>query len=88
MKRPLFKLKPGVLPVEQNGMPGLSLAGHIRFAKDKQQAALIRALAARAQPLQAMQTILSAPNSTSSDEAAAALTLAAFILDFEEYIEP
>lgn len=73
--------------MEQNGVPGLSLDGRVRLAKDARQAALIQALAAHEQPLEALQKILHERDGPSPDENDAALELAAFILDFEEYIE-
>lgn len=87
MENIIIELKPGVTPMEQSGVPGLSLAGRIRLAKNAQQAALIHALAAREQPLEELHTILHERNGPTPDENAEALELAAFILDFEEYIE-
>lgn len=88
MENILFKLKPGVTLAEQNGMPGLSLAGRVRLAKDARQTALIQALTLHEQPLEALQKILRTWDGSSGTEADTALALAAFILDFEDYIEP
>ncbi len=87
MENIMFKLKPGVTPVEQNGVPGLFFAGSMRFAKDAQQTALIHALTAHEQTLEALQKILHTRDGSSAVDADAALALAAFILDFEDYIE-
>lgn len=88
MKKTMFKLKPGVTPVEQNGVPGLFFAGSVRLAKDARQTALIQALTAHEQTLEALQKILHTRDGSSTADADAALVLAAFILDFEDYIEP
>lgn len=87
MENIILKLKSGVTSMEQNGVPGLSLAGRVRLAKDARQAALIQAVAAHEQPLEALQQILHARDDPPTADANAALELAAFILDFEEYIE-
>lgn len=83
----MMQLKSDVKLVERDGVPGLSLAGRVRLAKDEWQAVLIRALAAREQPLKKLQLILRARDGPPPDEAAAALELTAFILDFDPYIE-
>jgi hypothetical protein len=87
MENIILKLKYGVTLIEQNSVTGLSLAGHIRLAKDAQQAALIQALGAHEQPLDALQKLVCAHNATLMIDADTALTLAAFILDFEYYIK-
>lgn len=88
MENMILKLKIGVTPMDKNGVPGLSLAGCTRFAKDARQAALIQALAVHEQPLEALKKLLQTRDGSPTTDADAALVLAAFILDFEEYIEP
>jgi hypothetical protein len=87
MENIILKLKSGVTLIEQNGVTGLSLAGHVRLAKDAQQADLIQALGAHEQTLEELQKPLRTLNATPAVDADMALALAAFILDFEYYIK-
>lgn len=87
MESMMLKLKPGVALMERDGTVGLSLAGCTRFAKDEWQAALLRLLAAHEKSLDELQMILHERDVTPPGEAAEALELAAFILDFEDFLE-
>ena len=87
MENTIFRLKPCVTLTEQDGRVGVSLAGSTRFAKNAWQASILRTLIEQAQSLEGLAAILHLGNGSPLDEAAEALELAAFILDFDYYLE-
>jgi hypothetical protein len=82
MEQTILTLKPDVVFAERDGAVWLTRRSLTRVAKDLEQARMLRALHAGSQTPESLALLLQ-----SRDEAAAALTLAAFILDFEEYLE-
>ncbi|MCI2047285.1 MAG: hypothetical protein LKJ90_06180 [Faecalibacterium sp.] len=76
-------LKPNVTLLENGTSIGLGLAGKTRFARNDIQAKLLRALAGHALDLAA----LSAAEKTLPGAVLGPLDLAAFILDFGDYLE-
>lgn len=87
MKNTILRLKHGVTLTEQDGRMGLSLAGHTKFAKNPWQAIILQTLTEKAQPLKNLTSASPTRNGSSPDEAMAALEMAAFILDFDYYIQ-
>lgn len=87
MENTIFRLKPGVKLTEQDGRVGVSLAGNTLFAKDACQAIILRKLIGQEQSLESLTAILHTRKGSPLDEATAALGLAAFILDFDYYLE-
>lgn len=81
-EKSVLALKPGVVFAEKDGQVWLTLNSLTRIAKDAEQCRLLQALRFGGQSPDALAGLL-----RQQDEGAAALTLAAFILDFEDYLE-
>jgi hypothetical protein len=88
MEKAMLVLRQDVTPTVRDGVPGLTRGGRTRLARDDTQAALLQALAGGGQSLEHLVRTLTASGASPLDQADAALALAAFILDFEEYLEP
>lgn len=82
MEHTVLNFQPGVQLVVASGQTGVWLNGVTKMAGSSGQEKILRALSAGRQSLEALQHLLD-----EQDEAASALTLAAFILDFEKYLE-
>jgi len=87
MDNTMLTLKPGAVPAERGGQSGLLLGGRFRGAQGAPQAALLKALAGGGQTLARLNELLLAQG-LPGGETGAALELAAFILNFEDYLEP
>lgn len=88
MEQRLFLcLKPGAEPTEENGAMGLRLGDRLRFARSAGQAAALRALAQGPQTLAAVSALLRVRDGPLSEEAETALQTAAFILEFDDYLD-
>jgi hypothetical protein len=85
MENDILILKPAAQPVEQGGRFGLLLDGRARYASSPEQALLLRALLEGRQPVWRLTALLA--GSPAPDETRAALALAGFILDFNDYLE-
>lgn len=88
MENIMLTLKKGVMLTEQKGQVGLTLLGRTRFAKDPQQAQIIRALTVQSQPLKSLMMELYGGTGPPHDGNEICLAMAKFILDFSEYLEP
>jgi|GEM_PF-1271846 len=87
MDQIMLTLKPGVTLAEQDGQIGLMLQGRICFAKDAQQAEILRALVLQSQSLETLMALLPTGNTPLENDHRISLTMAAFILEFGEYLE-
>lgn len=86
MGRLMLSLKPGAELIERGEQAGLALRGRTRMARDAGQTALLRALCSGGLPLDGVAAVL-CPAGSAATEADSALALAAFILDFEFFLE-
>jgi hypothetical protein len=84
----MLTLRPDVELVEQGGRTGLKLNGEIGFARDEMHAALLRAIAEQGRSTDWLMAFLADRGASGPGGSGAALVLAAFILDFGEYLEP
>jgi hypothetical protein len=87
MENDILILKPAAQPVEQGGRFGLLLDGRARYASSPEQALLLRALLEGRQPVWRLTALLAGSPAPAPDETRAALALAGFILDFNDYLE-
>lgn len=87
MENITLTLLPGVRPVERGGVPGLTLAGRTRFADGAAQGELVRALSAGSRTMDALLTMLRALPAAPANAEDAPLAVAAFILDFGDFLE-
>ena len=87
MENDILVLNPAALPTEQNGQPGLLLGSRSRFAGDRAQTVLLRSLLEGRQPVWRLTALLAGSPAPAPDETRAALALAGFILDFNDYLE-
>ena len=82
----MLGLKPGAEHIRRGALMGLRLDGHDRLTGDPLQKEILNLLCCGAQTICSVSEHISAGKAM--DEAQTSLTLAAFILDFEEYLEP
>jgi hypothetical protein len=86
MEEAMLQLLPGVRAAEENGRFGVTLNGRTRLAADEGQTVFLRALLTGAQPLNRLLSLL--PGAAAPDDAFRALTLADFILNFKDFLQP
>lgn len=86
MNETLLTLKSGVTLTEREGKIGLTLHGHIQYAKNERQGEILRALVKQRQSLNSIKALLCAKNGKQSDNENS-LAIAEFILDFGEFLE-
>lgn len=88
MEKTLFiVLKPGAELTEEDGCVGIQRDGKSRFAQNEGQAAALRALARQPQTLAAVSALLRVRDGPEKEEWEIALLMAAFILDFGDYLD-
>lgn len=87
MENTFLKLKPGVTLTEQNGSLGFTLDGHTKFARNAEQAIILRALTEQPQTLEKLFSWLCVKGGKKFRYTDASLSLAEFILDLDYYIE-
>ena len=87
MDQIMLTLKPGVTLTERGGQIGLMLQGRICFAKDAQQAEILRALLERPQTVESLMALLHARDGPPENDHRISLAMAGFILEFGEYLE-
>jgi hypothetical protein len=83
-----LSLKPGVSLAHQEDRVGLSLNGRTCWAENATQAELLHALEQGPQCVNALTAVLCRRLGFSPDSGEGALLLAAFILNFGEFLEP
>lgn len=86
MENTMLKLNPRARTVEQDGQTGLTLDGVTCMAGDRVQTAILRLLAAGAQPLETLKALICQTGPQPGGDAFAALALADFILRFGDYL--
>ena len=86
MKVDMLTLLPGVQMAERGGQLEVTLAGRTRITSDTRQIALLRALGAGPRSVADLTGLLGASGAAEHD-AFSALDLAAFILDFKDFLE-
>jgi len=83
----MLSLLPGACAAEENGRFGLKLAGRTRLTADRREIALLRALLRGAKPIDELKKLLCTGPDPPAGDAFAALALAAFILNFGDYLK-
>ena len=86
MDETILTLKPGVKLTESENRFGLTRNGQTKFAKNEQQAAILRALVLQSRSPESLAAILCAGNALQSENENS-LAIAEFILDFGEFLE-
>ena len=87
MERTLLTLKPGVTMTTRDGVFYLTLGRSSRPAENACQAAMMQALIRESQSPESLTRLLRLQEAPPPDDTAAALTIAAFILDFGDFLE-
>lgn len=87
MDNVVLALKPDVKVICQEGITGLSLLDRKKLAHDHVQEKIISAISGGGQQLVKLKAIISSERCAGEDDPAAALALASFILDFNNYLE-
>lgn len=82
-----LRLRPGVALLRDANGVGLQKAGQTRYAKNGQQAAMLQQIGQNRLALDAMVAAANAACPGGLQSGMAALAVAEFILDFEEYLE-
>lgn len=88
MKEKMLSLLPGVRAEESNGSFTLTLNGKTCFTADQRQAAILRALLGGPQPVGGLIALLHENSAPGDGGAFDALTLADFILQYKDFLEP
>ena len=83
----MLRLLPGTCAAEQNGRFGLALAGRTCLTADSREITILRALLCGARQIEELKKLLRAAPDPPEGDAFAALTVAAFILHFGEYLK-